>query len=159
MKNVAKVLFVLILVSGLNLGLTLSNAVYGQQAGEQKGCKAMFCTVCKTDIPMDAPKITVEYKEKTYFFATEQCKTEFEKNPEKYAACSEHEHKTVYACPMKECDYKTGKAGKCPKCGMELKESKECLLGEPKELGCMKTCPFMKAKEEEEKKKNETAAK
>lgn len=155
MKNLTKILFILVLVS---LVLTLSSTIYGQQTGEQKGCKAMICTVCKNPIAMDAPRITVEYKEKTYFFTNEQCKAEFEKNPEKYAACSEHEHKTVYTCPMKECNYKTDKAGKCPKCGMELKESKECLLGERKELGCMKTCPFMKAQEEEAK-KNETGTK
>jgi Cu+-exporting ATPase len=116
----------------------------------------MVCPVCKNAIAMDAPKITTEYNGKTYYFASEQCKAEFVKNPEKYAACAEHEHKTVYACPMKECDYKTDKPGKCPKCGMELKEIKECLPGEHKELNCMKTCPFMKAKQEE--KKNETDA-
>lgn len=27
-----------------------------------------------------------------------------------------------YYCPMKQCDYKTDKPGKCPKCGMELKK-------------------------------------
>lgn len=150
MKKFTKVLFVVILV---NLVLSLSSVAYGQQAEQPKGCKAMVCPVCKSAITMDAPKITAEYKEKTFYFASEQCKAEFEKNPEKYAACTEHAHKTVYVCPMKECDIKTDKPGKCPKCGMDLKEIKECQPGETKELNCMKTCPFMKAKEE---KKNET---
>lgn len=152
MKKLAKVLFVLILV---NLFLSFNSGVFGEQTEQPKGCKAMVCPVCKSAIAMDAPKITAEYKGKTIYFASEQCKAEFEKNPEKYAACAEHAHKTVYVCPMKECDFKTDKTGKCPKCGMELKEIKECQPGERKELSCMKTCPFMKAKQEEEK-KNET---
>lgn len=49
---------------------------------------------------------------------------------------------TSYYCSMKECDYKSDKPGKCPKCGMELKKH------EPKTVY---VCPMKQCKVETDK--------
>lgn len=120
MKNLWKVLFV-VFCAGVIISLP---RICAQKTGESEESKERICPVCKTPIAKDAPQISSEYKGKTYYFCCEKCKAEFEKDPEKYATGKEYEGKKVYVCPMKECDYKSADPGKCPKCGMELRESR-----------------------------------
>jgi Cu+-exporting ATPase len=106
--------------------ISQGNALHADDEAD-KPCKAKVikCPVSGEVISKDAMTIKTKYKGKTYYFCCEKCQAEFEKNPEKYAkACS---CQTMYTCPMKECNYKTDKPGKCPKCGMELEKAKcEC---------------------------------
>ena len=105
-----------VIILALSLVFSLSMGLF---AGEKEtGTKC--CPVCGKTIAKDGTEIKVEYKGKTYYFANEECKAKFEKEPEKYmdACCSG----TFYYCPMKQCDYRSDKPGKCPKCGMELKK-------------------------------------
>jgi len=119
MKNLTKVLFVIIFLS---LVFSLYSGLYA----DAKKCKevGLKCAVCGTDISKDTVKIKTEYKGKTYYFASEKCKAEFEKNLEKYVKTCVH--KAFYASPGKECDYKSDKPGKCPTCGMNLKKVTTC---------------------------------
>lgn len=113
MKNLLKVLFVLIVFSfvfSLNIGLYAKHEV--------KKTEEIKCAVCNSIIKGEV-KIKTEYKGKTYYFSSEECKAKFEKNPEKYATCT---HEVSFICPNKECKYKSDKPGKCPKCGQELKK-------------------------------------
>lgn len=107
-----------ILVVSLVFGLVFSFST-GLYAGEkEEGNKC--CAVCGTAIAKDGVEIKTEYKGKTYYFASEDCKAKFEKEPDKFLeACGKG---TFYYCSMKQCDYRTDKPGKCPKCGMELKK-------------------------------------
>jgi predicted RNA-binding Zn-ribbon protein involved in translation (DUF1610 family) len=64
---------------------------------------------------------------------------------------------TFYYCPMKECDYKSDKPGKCPTCGMELKKHehktvyvcpmKQCNVETDKPGKCPKCGMTLKEKE------------
>lgn len=122
MKNISVFLVVLIFLVSM-LVIHTGNTLYAD-SNCKTPCKTKVvkCPVSGEVIAKDAKKITTEYKGKTYYFCCDKCKVEFEKNPEKYVkAC---DHKTVYTCPMKECNFKSDKPGKCPKCGMELKEIK-----------------------------------
>lgn len=49
----------------------------------------------------------------------------------------EFKTKTVYECPMKKCEVQQEKAGKCPKCGMDLKK---------KEYAVVYYCPMKKCR-------------
>jgi Cu+-exporting ATPase len=40
--------------------------------------------ICGMDVPEDKAAATSDYKAKTYYFCSDYCKTEFDKNPEKY---------------------------------------------------------------------------
>ncbi len=169
MKKMTNVLFVIIFFS---LVFSLYSGLYA----DAKKCTdtevKLKCVVCGTDISKDAAEIKTEYKGKTYYFDSEKCKAEFEKNPEKYAkTCI---HKAFYACPEKECDYKSDTPGKCPKCGKELKKvecqyehdvfyvcpMKQCNYKSDKPGKCPKcgmelkkltTCPFAPKQEHEQK--------
>jgi YHS domain-containing protein len=115
MKNLTKGLFVIIFFS---LVFSLYSGLYA----DANKCKEveLKCAVCGTDISRDAAKIKTEHKGKTYYFASEKCKAEFEKNPEEYAkTCNQN---AFYVCPEKECDYRSDNPGKCPTCGKELKK-------------------------------------
>lgn len=79
------------------------------------------CPVCGTVIKGEA-KYQMEYEGKTYYFAGEKCLETFKADPAKYAASGTEGKDVFYYCPMKECNYKTDKPGKCPKCGMDLKK-------------------------------------
>jgi YHS domain-containing protein len=130
-KILAKILFVFIFL-GLVFTFTAGNVLNAEEKAEKKVVKCQHhdkdghecahadcCPVCKTRIDKKDAKFKAEYKGKTFYFASEKCKAEFEKNPEKYAkACCE----TYYVCPMKQCNVKSDKPGKCPKCGMKLKK-------------------------------------
>jgi YHS domain-containing protein len=132
MKTLSKILFVFFLVS-LVFTFTTGNVLSAEEKAEKKvvKCKhadkdkhvcghACCCAVCKKHIDEKDAKFKVEYKGKTFYFASEKCKAEFEKDPEKYAkACCE----ISYVCPMKQCNVKSDKPGKCPKCGMNLKKT------------------------------------
>jgi YHS domain-containing protein len=129
MKHVTKILFVLILLSLVITPVGILNAAdttVKDTAVKQEKTEKACCPGCKNEMDKDAAKFKVEYKGKTYYFCSEECKAAFEKDPEKYAACGEGdaccEAKVSYVCPMKQCNVKTDKPGKCPKCGMELKK-------------------------------------
>jgi YHS domain-containing protein len=129
MKHVTKILFILIL---LNFVLAPVGVLKAEDTAMKKEkAESYCCPGCKKEMDKDAAKYKVEYKGKTYCFCSEECKAAFEKDPEKFAACCEG--KVAYVCPMKQCNVKTDKPGKCPKCGMELKkvvEHKECCAHE-----------------------------
>jgi YHS domain-containing protein len=134
MKTLSKILFVFFfmsLVFTFAAGGVLNTDV--EEKAEKKVIKAkhehkdkhecthdhLCCPVCKKHIDKKDAKFKAEYNGKTFYFASEKCKAEFQKNPEKYdKACCE----TYYVCPMKQCNVKSDKPGKCPRCGMELKK-------------------------------------
>jgi len=125
MKHVSKVLFVLIVVSFLLAPFGVLNAAQEEVKKEQteKHC----CSMSGKEMNKDKAEFKAEYKGKTYYFCCEKCKAAFEKDPEKYLQeCKDKEKcceaKISYVCPMKQCNVKTDKPGKCPKCGMELKK-------------------------------------
>ncbi|UCH93343.1 MAG: YHS domain-containing protein [Candidatus Aminicenantes bacterium] len=108
MKHLTKILFVLIFVGLLAAPFGVLNA------------EKHRCPMSGKDIDKDKAKLKAEYKGETYYFCCEKCKAAFEKDPEKYLNCCEG--KVSYVCPMKQCNVKSDKPGKCPKCGMELKK-------------------------------------
>lgn len=122
MKKISVFLVALIFLGSM-LVIHTGNTLYAKNDSKTPcKTKVVKCPVSGEVIAKDAKKITTEYKGKTYYFCCEKCKVEFEKNPEKCVkAC---DYKAVYTCPMKECNYKSDKPGKCPKCGMELKKAK-----------------------------------
>lgn len=83
--------------------------------------KEAVCPVTGEKVKVAEDTISMSYKGKIYYFCCAGCDKSFAKNPEKYAAKKAAPEK-VYACPMG--DYEGPKPGKCPKCGMELKEKK-----------------------------------
>jgi YHS domain-containing protein len=87
------------------------------QAEEKVVCPGCGHKMEKSDV-----KVSYEYKGKTYYFCCEGCKAKFVENPEK-ALQKKAEMKAVYTCPMHP-EVKSDKAGKCPKCGMNLEKKK-----------------------------------
>lgn len=123
MKHLMKIFVILIGVSFLLAPFSVLDASEKKaekvEKAEKKETK-LCCVVCENHIAEGAAKFKAEYKGKTFYFNTEKCKAEFEKNPEKYQKCCEG--KVSYVCPMKQCNVKSDKPGKCPKCGMDLKK-------------------------------------
>jgi len=78
-----------------------------------------ICPVCGMKIENLEKAVKLEHKGKTLFFMSEACKEAFVKEPEKYLkdCCKD---KACYVC-SKGCDQKANEAGKCPKCGAEMK--------------------------------------
>ena len=120
MKKVS-ILFMLTLFVVSVMSIGQGNTLHADEKSDTPSkTQVIKCPVSGKVISKEALNTKTEYKGKTYYFCCEKCQAEFLKNPEKYAqACP---HKTMYICPMKECNYKTDKPGKCPKCGMELKK-------------------------------------
>ncbi len=76
------------------------------------------------------PKIFVDYEGRRIYFCCTLCPPKFKADPQKYlkivdedlkkaAPAAPQEPATVYTCPMHP-EVKQDKAGKCPKCGMDL---------------------------------------
>ena len=125
MKHLSKGIFVLIAVSFLLAPFGVLQAAQEEVKKEDTGKHC--CFMSKNDSDKDKTEFKAEYKGKTYYFCCEKCKAEFEKDPEKcLQTCKDKdkccEAKVSYVCPMKQCEVKTDKPGKCPKCGMELKK-------------------------------------
>jgi YHS domain-containing protein len=123
MKHLINVFFVLIVLSFVFAPFDVLDAAEKKAEKMEKHC----CPLSGKDIDKDKANLKAEYKGKTYYFCSEKCKAAFEKDPEKFLKSSADkdkccEGKTVYVCPMKQCNVKTDKPGKCPKCGMELKK-------------------------------------
>jgi YHS domain-containing protein len=123
MKNLIRVLFILIVVSFVLAPFGVLEAADKKAEKAEKHC----CPMSKKDIDKDKAEFKAEYKGKTYYFCCEKCKAAFEKDPEKCLKASKDKDKCCegevsYVCPMKQCNVKTDKPGKCPKCGMELKK-------------------------------------
>ena len=123
MKHLIKVLFVLIVVSFVLGPFSVLDAADKKTEKVEKHC----CPMSGKNINKDTAKFKAEYNGKTYYFCCEKCKAAFEKDPEKYLKDSKDkdkccEGKVVYVCPMKQCNVKSDKPGKCPKCGMDLKK-------------------------------------
>jgi len=130
-----------------------SQWIYAGNPASQANGKEKVCAVCNKPIQTGAVAHSIEYKGETYYFDSDTCRAEFEKNPGKYAfvkevfyacpmhpeersskqgACSKcgmalkkHEHRSYYVCPMSQCQVRTDEPGNCPKCGMELKKVTE----------------------------------
>jgi YHS domain-containing protein len=150
MKTLVRILFVFIVLGLVFTGVNLLNArEKAQEKTEEKvekveKCKhgetaehvCMCCPVCKKKLEKKDDQFKAVYKEKTFYFDNEKCKAEFEKDPEKYSQCCKAE--VFYVCPMKQCNFKSDKPGKCPKCGMELKKAEThaaCCAMHKKEQG------------------------
>lgn len=110
-----------------------TGTVKGAEAG--KKAKAVARKVTKEEVGKDAVcpvtgekfKVTAgtgsaSYKGKIYYFCCPACDKPFLENPEKYVGKKQAAQAKKYVCPMG--DYQGGKPGKCPKCGMDLKEKK-----------------------------------
>jgi YHS domain-containing protein len=100
--------------------LILSFAFVLAGLAQQKADETAGDPVCGMTVNKATAKATFEYKGATYYFCSEGCKEAFAKNPEKYLAKPE-ETKAGYTCPMHP-DVKSDAPGKCPKCGMALKQ-------------------------------------
>lgn len=126
MKHLTKILFVLIVLSFVFAPFSALDAA-DKNAGKMEKAEKHCCPMSGKDIDKDKAKFKAEYKGETYYFCCEKCKAAFEKDPEKCLKDSKDkdkccEAKVYYVCPMKQCNVKTDKPGKCPKCGMELKK-------------------------------------
>jgi YHS domain-containing protein len=125
MKHLIKFFIVLIVVSFV---LTPIGILKASDKEVKKDKVEKHC--CSKSMDQDKAKFKVDYKGKTYNLCCEKCKAEFDKDPEKFLKeCKDHiaeycakHHKVTYVCPMKQCNVKSDKPGKCPKCGMELKK-------------------------------------
>lgn len=104
----------------LALLLALSFVVVISGVALQQAEETVTCPVSGKEIKKSETKVTYEYKGKTYYFCSEECKEEFIKNPEKYIQ-KKAEMKEIYTCPMHP-EVKSDKPGKCPKCGMKLEK-------------------------------------
>lgn len=138
MKRIATIMFVFItlgLVIGGSLGLIAEEKKH--EGCHAENCKGMVCPICKMAVDKDKTQFKSEYKGGVYYFCSEKCKAEFDKTPDKYEKCCHA--KIAYVCPMKECNVKSDKEGKCPKCGMQLKKVEElACCPSAKEKGCCK---------------------
>lgn len=56
---------------------------YGYQVEEKE--EFVIDLVCGMELTPDEAKFSSEYKGKTYYFCSENCKQHFDNNPEKYA--------------------------------------------------------------------------
>jgi YHS domain-containing protein len=83
--------------------------------------KEASCAVTGEKFKIAEDTISMSYKGRNYYFCCPGCDKSFAENPAKFAVKKEAAPK-VYVCPMN--DYKGDKPGKCPKCGMTLKEKK-----------------------------------
>ena len=99
---------VLMLIMFFVISLTSTS---GLVAGE----KEVKCVSCSKMVKK-SDSIEGKYEGKTYYFDSKKCKEAFLKNPKKMLA--------KYTCPMASCKTFSEKPGKCPKCGMNLKEMK-----------------------------------
>jgi len=125
MRHLKQAIFILLVVTFLIAPYAILNGA--EEVTKTEKTVKHCCPACKKEMDKDAAKFKVDYKDKTYYFCCEECKAKFEKDPEKYLKNCEDakkcsEDKVYYVCPMKQCNYKTDKPGKCPKCGMELKK-------------------------------------
>lgn len=138
MKHFKSIIFLSLLVS--LLVMFTAGLLATENAKECEHAEKCCCLLCDHQLTAETAQFKVEYKGKTYFFCNEECKTKFEKDPEK---CLEYakaqKEKVVYICPMKQCGVKSDKPGKCPKCGMELKKTTKAKL-------CAKSCCMKKPK-------------
>ncbi len=77
--------------------------------------------VCNMIIEESDAVGTSTYKGTTYYFCTETCKEEFDKNPEAFLGDRGREVPVAgeYTCPM-DPEIRQDKPGSCPKCGMAL---------------------------------------
>ncbi len=77
--------------------------------------------VCNMIIEESDAVATSSYKGTTYYFCTETCKEEFDKNPEAFLGDRGREVPVAgeYTCPM-DPEIRQDKPGSCPKCGMAL---------------------------------------
>jgi YHS domain-containing protein len=122
MKHLTRIMIVFVFVCfvfGTGFGLNAEDQTAGQQK-KMEECKGMKCPVCKQAVDKEKTTFKSEYKDGIYYFCCEKCKAAFDKDMEKYAAGCHYKY--AYVCPMKECNVTSDKAGKCPKCGMELKK-------------------------------------
>lgn len=86
--------------------------------------------VCGMEVDLRTAKNAAEANEKTYYFCSEGCKTEFVANPGTYIAGMPKApvtEGTVYTCPMHPQIRQNG-PGNCPICGMALEP--EAVSGE-----------------------------
>lgn len=105
----------------------------------QQAEETVTCPVGGKAMKKSEAKASYEYKGKTYYFCSTDCKEKFMKEPEKYIQ-QKAEMKEVYTCPMHP-DVKSEKPGKCPHCGMELKKK---MMTHEQMSGCMEMlCPMM----------------
>ncbi len=84
----------------------------------KKDGEKVTCPVTGDEIMKSDAVSSIEYKGKTYYLCCPDCEKEFKENPEKYTK-KKADIKEIYTCPMHP-DVKSDKAGKCPKCGMNL---------------------------------------
>lgn len=120
MKKITGILFFMMVIGTLiTMGFSASHSSNAEDTGSCK-TKVVKCPVSGQVIAKEAMKISTDYKDKTYFFCCENCKTEFEKNPEKYV--KETTCKIHYVCTNADCQFKSDKPGNCPTHGNELKK-------------------------------------
>lgn len=95
-------------------------AVLRKVTKEETG-KEASCPVTGEKVTVSTETVSALYKGATYYFCCPGCDQAFMANPEKYAKKkAAAAAKKIYVCPMG--DYQGNKPGKCPKCGMDLKE-------------------------------------
>lgn len=116
MKHLTRILLVLAMIT-----LVFAPVLNAEQEADKGQCSSMKCSGCKhAEVDKKDATFKVEHKGKTYTFCCEKCMEAFKKDPEKFAQCCDT--KETYVCEAKGCDGKADQAGKCPKCGMELKK-------------------------------------
>ena len=93
-----------------------------RKTAKEEEAKEAVCPVTGEKFKITAETLSASYKGKVYFFCCSGCDKPFLADPDKYLRKKQAVQARLYACPMG--DYQGDKPGKCPKCGMNLKEKK-----------------------------------
>ncbi len=122
--------FVYLLIAGLFLlpAMTAAKTDDCKASCSVKNCGVMAkseapkldCPVCGMKIENNQKASKLEHKGKTIYFMSEACKEAFVKEPGKFVkeCCGE---KDCFCCP-KGCKQTAYEAGKCSKCGADMKK-------------------------------------
>ncbi len=92
--------------------------------------------ICGMNVQIEGAKHTAAYEGKTYYFCAERCKTEFLKNPAKYAGGKASE--TAASAEVEGCG-----AGCAEACDPQAAKAGEAALMAPAHAEAMKGCPKM----------------
>ncbi|MDO8805809.1 MAG: heavy metal-binding domain-containing protein [Elusimicrobiota bacterium] len=102
---------------------------------EEETGKEAACPITGEKFIISTETISASYKDASYYFCCPGCDKSFIANPEKYLKKKQAGRTRIYACPM-GCA-RSDKPGKCPKCGMNMKEVKEAAA---KKYACPMGC-------------------
>ena len=94
--------------------------------------------VCGMEVSDTDTEFAFEFKGSRYYFCSQNCRSRFEADPEKYLNPENDSGETegrIYICPMHP-EVRQDAPGDCPKCGMALEPEMPSISGPPTEWTC-----------------------